>query len=275
MIKSICAPMDYKGGQLSFEKPLLMGILNMTPDSFYDGGKYFDSDVAYRHALQLVADGADIIDIGGASSRPGSTPIAAEEELQRVLSLIRDVTPRLGVPISVDSDKAEVMEAALEAGAVIINDIGGLQRDPAMAGLAASYSAPVVVMHSGIAGTYTDIIDDMLAFFHKSIEIGLSAGMKDNQFIIDPGVGFGKNTKENLEVLRRLSELRVLGRPILLAASNKRFIRETLARWTGKLLVSNAAVTSLGVAAGADIIRVHDVAAMAEASRLTAAILSE
>ena len=275
MTKSICAPMDYKGGQLSFEKPLLMGILNMTPDSFYDGGKYFDSDVAYRHALQLVADGADIIDIGGASSRPGSTPVAAEEELERVLSLIRDVTPRLGVPISVDSDKAEVMEAALEAGAVIINDIGGLQRDPAMAGLAASYSAPVVVMHSGIAGTYKDIIDDMLSFFHKSIEIGLSAGMKDNQFIIDPGVGFGKNTRENLEVLRRLSELRVLGRPILLAASNKRFIRETLARWTGKLLVSNAAVTALGVAAGADIIRVHDVAAMVEAARLTAAILSE
>lgn len=252
-----------------------MGILNVTPDSFSDGGQHFGLERAVAHARQMIADGADIIDIGGESTRPGHTPVPADEERERVIPVIRAI--RQAAPdvwLSVDTQKAAVAEAALEAGADILNDIWGLQRDPGMARVAARCRAPVVVMHNQDGTKYQDLMGDLCAFFERSIAIAEAAGLPRDLLIIDPGIGFGKTPLQNLEVLQRLGELKRLGRPILLATSRK----STIGKVLGGLPPlerdeGTAATVALGIAAGAEIVRVHDVRGMKRVAVMSDAIV--
>jgi len=251
--------------QLSFNKTLIMGILNITPDSFYDGGKYFDLEKAVAQAEKLAANGADIIDVGAVSSRPGHSHITAEEEISRLLPALEQIVQKIDLPISIDTNSAITAKAALSAGAEIINDIGGLQQDIEMAAVVAAYDASVIVMHSGKEGFYGDIIADIGDFFARSKQIAIEHGISEAKLIFDPGLGagpgFGKNTAENIEILRRLSELTASWRPLLIGASNKSFIGNILSADITDREFGNAAVTTAAVAAGAEIIRVHDVAA--------------
>ena len=262
--------------QLLFNKTLIMGILNITPDSFYDGGEYFDVDKAVAQALKLAADGADIIDIGAASSRPGHTPVTAEEEISRLLPALRQIVREIDLPISIDTDSAVTARAALEIGADIINDIGGLQKDIGMAAVAAAFDAPVIVMHSGKEGCYGDIIADISAFFSRSKQIAAEHGIADTNLIYDPGlgggIGFGKNLAENMEILHRLPELTASWQPLLIGASNKGFIGKIINADIDKREFGNAAVTTAAVAAGAAIIRVHNVAAAQDVIAMADAI---
>jgi dihydropteroate synthase len=257
------------------QRTQIMGILNVTPDSFSDGGRYTDLDRAVTHAGQMIADGADIIDVGGESTRPGHTPVAADEEMRRVLPAIRAVrTAFPEVLISIDTYKAAVAEAALREGADILNDIWGLQRDPEMARIAASHKAPVVVMHNQEGTAYGDIMADMLAFFQRSLVIAREAGLNEELVIIDPGIGFGKTPLQNLEVLQRLAELQQLGRPILLATSRKATIGKVLGGLPPEERVEGTGATvALGIAAGADIVRVHDVRPMKRTALMADAIV--
>jgi len=257
-------------------RTLVMGILNVTPDSFSDGGKYNLLDTALKHAEAMANDGADIIDIGAESTRPdGTDKVAAEEELTRLLPVLEKLLAVSPLPISVDTYKAEVAEEALKLGAHIINDVWGLQYEPEMAKVVAKYGAPVVVMHNQESTTYDgDILANISAFLQRSVEIGIQAGIDFNKIIIDPGIGFGKTTEQNLTVMSRLAEIKVIGCPILLGTSCKRFIGETL----GGLAVNErgegtAASVALGIVNGANIVRVHDVRAIARVARMTDAIL--
>jgi dihydropteroate synthase len=252
-----------------------MGILNVTPDSFSDGGRYIDQQQAVAHALAMLADGADIIDIGGESTRPGHVPVDAEEELRRVLPAVRAV--RAAAPqalISVDSSRAAVADAALAAGANMINDQWGLQRDPAMAGVAAKYQAPTIVMHNQQGTLYADLMQDITAFLRESLRIADAAGLPPEFVIVDPGVGFGKTPAQNLDVIRDLGALRVLGRPILLGTSRKGTIGKVLGGLPADDRVEGTAATvSIGIDRGADIVRVHDVKQMKRVALMTDAIV--
>lgn len=253
----------------------IMGILNATPDSFSDGGRYAEVDRAVAHALQMVKDGADIIDIGGESTRPGHAPVDAEEEMARVLPVIRAVRRALpDVLISIDSYKAEVAEAALVAGADLLNDVWGMQRDPGIARVAARHQAPIVVMHNQEGTAYQDLLGDMLAFFRRALALGREAGLPEELVIIDPGIGFGKTPLHNLEVLQRLAEFRALGRPLLLGTSRKSTIGKVLGGLPPEERVEGTAATvALGIAYGADIVRVHDVLQMKRVAVMTDAIV--
>lgn len=256
-------------------RTMIMGILNVTPDSFSDGGRYTDVDRAVTHALRMIEQGAEIIDIGGESTRPGHTPVDAAEEMGRVVPVIRAI--RAAAPdilISVDSYKAAVGEAGLEAGADLLNDVWGLQRDPAMARVAARRQAPIVVMHNQEGTNYQDLIGDMLAFFRRSLQIAREAGLPEEQVIIDPGIGFGKTPLHNLEVLQRLAEFKTLGRPILLGTSRKSTIGKVLGGLPPEERVEGTAATvALGIAYGAEIVRVHDVREMKRVAMMTDAIV--
>lgn len=259
-------------------RSVIMGILNITPDSFSDGGKFNSLDNALRRAEQMVEDGADIIDIGAESTRPyGAEKISAEEEAERLLPVLSRLLSAVSVPISVDSYKASVAEQAIHLGAHIINDIWGFQQDPAMAEIAMKYGVPVVVMHNQNGTVYErDIMSEIAAFLRKSIEIGKAAGVPFNNIIIDPGIGFGKTPANNLTVLSRLDELTALGCPILLGTSRKRFIGEALGGLPPDDRVEGTAATvALGITKGAQILRVHDVKAMARVARMTDAITQE
>ncbi|MCJ2085713.1 dihydropteroate synthase [Methylobacterium sp. E-005] len=257
-------------------RTLVMGILNVTPDSFSDGGLFAGADAAIAQAERLVAEGAAILDIGGESTRPGHVPVPAEEEQARVLPVIRAVAPKLAVPISIDTYKASTARLALEAGARIVNDVWGLQREPDIAAVAAAYGAPVIIMHNrATIEADIDIIADMLAFFERSLEIAHRAGIDDANIVLDPGVGFGKTWSQHLEALRRLPEIRGLGFPVLVGVSRKSLLgrlhdRETRPadRLTGSLAAHAVAATL-----GADIVRVHDVAAHVEAMRVVDAVM--
>jgi dihydropteroate synthase len=253
---------------------LIMGILNLTPDSFSDGGNHNEMDAAVRRVLAMIEDGADIIDIGAESTRPyGAVKISAEEEKQRLLPILEKVLAIAGVPVSVDTYKAAVAESALALGAHILNDIWGLQRDPAMATLAAKHAVPVVVMHNRASNESSrDIIAEMIEFFNRSIEIGLKAGIDFERFIVDPGIGFGKNTAQNLEILARLSELKILGCPILVGASRKRFIGEILDLPVDERAEGTGATVVHSILAGASIVRVHDVKLAKRMATMTDAI---
>ncbi len=209
----------WHSGVLSFERPLIMGILNITPDSFFDGGQYFSPEQALKQAEQLIAAGADILDIGGASSRPGHSKVAADEELRRIMPIIEKLAPQIKVPISVDSDQPAVVAKALQAGAAIINDIGGLQAEMAM--LAAKTKAPLIIMHQGQAD---DIVGAINNFFAERLQFAVQAGIKQNNIILDPGFGFGKDAEHNLQLLNNLGDFNRFGRPLLIGLSNKRFI---------------------------------------------------
>lgn len=266
--------LDCRGRELVLgERTLVMGILNVTPDSFSDGGKFSDPDRAVERAHRMVEEGADIIDLGGESTRPGYTPVPLEEELRRVMPVLERLVQEVSVPISVDTTKAEVARQALECGAHIINDQWALRADPEMAGVVARYGAPVVLMHNQRGTEYRDLMGDMVQFFQESIGLAGAAGIPREKIIIDPGIGFGKTVEQNLEVLARLEELSCLGLPVLLGTSRKSVIGKTLDLPVDQRLEGTAATVALGIAAGADIVRVHDVKEMVRVARMTDAIV--
>ncbi|MBU2702028.1 dihydropteroate synthase [Sporomusaceae bacterium BoRhaA] len=249
----------------------IMGILNITPDSFSDGGKFNHLEAALAHMRQLVGDGADIIDLGAESTRPyGSSLVSAEEETQRLLPVLKEVVKQCPVPISIDTYKASVAEEALQAGAHILNDIWGLQGDPHMAEVAATYHVPIVIMHNSHSHDYkADIMGEIIRFLHNSIEIGLKAGMDFSQFIVDPGIGFAKIPAQNLVIMSRLDELKALGCPILLGTSRKRFIGEVLNVPVEDRVEGTGATVAVGIMKGAQIVRVHDVKPIARIAKMT------
>lgn len=254
------------------ERTHIMGILNLTPDSFSDGGNYSTVDKAVNQALELEKQGADIIDIGGESTRPGYTPISAEEELDRIIPVIRILKDKLSIPISVDTFKAETAEKALEAGADIINDIWGAKKDLEMAKVVAKYNAPIILMHNRNEENYRDFMEDVKSDLLESIQIAKDAGITDDNIILDPGVGFAKSMEQNMEVVRELHELVDLGYPVLLATSRKRFIGHVLDVPADERDVGTAATTVIGVQQGAHIVRVHNVHINAEAAKIADAI---
>lgn len=254
------------------KKSLVMGILNVTPDSFSDGGKYNSLDAALRHVEKMQADGADIIDIGAESTRPyaGGQKIAAAEEMQRLLPLLEKLLPHCSVPVSIDTYKAETAAAALSLGAHMLNDVWGLQRDGgAMAAVAAEYAVPVIVMHNSECGSYPrGVMQDMHDFFCRSITIGAEKGIKRENIIIDPGIGFAKTTEQNLEIMKGLEQLQAFACPILLAISRKRFIGDVLALPTDDRIEGTIAAALLGQTKGAQIHRVHDVKSVKRALKM-------
>jgi len=261
--------------------PLVMGIVNVTVDSFSDGGKCIDPANAVAHALRLEAEGADIIDIGGESTRPGAEPVSAQLEMERILPVIRELAKHARCAISVDASKPEVARAALDAGAEIVNDVGGL-RDPAMADLIATTGAGVVIMHMRgdpltmqNAPQYEDVTAEIREFFRQSFARAITCGMKAEQIAFDPGIGFGKTAAHNLTLIKQTPALRVEDRPLLLGASRKAF----LAKLTGAddipaRLAPTLAVTALARAFGVNIFRVHDVIENVRALKITEAILN-
>jgi dihydropteroate synthase len=263
-------------GLFARKRTLIMGILNVTPDSFSDGGAFFDPEKAVAHAREMIAQGADIIDIGAESTRPygGATPVSAEEEIAR----LKDVLPKvaaLDIPVSIDSMKARVSAWALENGASILNDVWGLQRDPDMAPLAARSRAPVIVMHNREqADPGIDIMADIEAFFHRSIEIADRAGIDRAQIVLDPGIGFGKTPEQSIEALAKFRTLQTFDLPLLIGASRKRFISTIVASEPTQRLGGSIASHLLAVMDGADIVRTHDVAETMQALRVAAAIRS-
>lgn len=260
-------------------RTLIMGILNVTPDSFSDGGRYFDADAAVRQAEAMAAAGADIIDIGAESTRPygGAVRVGAEEEMARLLPVVEKVLAVSPLPVSVDTYKAAVAEAALKLGAHMINDVWGLQHDPDMAAVAARYNVPVIVMHNQEGTAYDgDIMGHICGFLRRSIALGTAAGVDPGSIIVDPGIGFGKTPAHNLTVMNRLAELKSLDCPILLGSSRKRFIGEALGGLPADdRLEGTAATVAFGIMRGANIVRVHDVKEMARVARVTDAMLAE
>lgn len=255
------------------KKTYIMGILNVTPDSFSDGGDFNNIDVAVNHAKQMVKEGADIIDLGGESTRPGHNYVDAKEELRRVTPVIKKLKEQIDVPISVDTYKAEVAKASLELGADMINDVWGLRKDSNMASVIASYDAYVCIMHNQEGTHYEkDIIQSMKDFLLESIEIGLKAGIKKEKIILDPGIGFGKTFEQNLEVLKRLGELKILGYPILLGTSRKSVIGNVLNVEPKERVEGTIATTVLGIRDGVDLVRVHDIKENIRASKMADAI---
>jgi dihydropteroate synthase len=261
---------------LTFKKTIIMGILNVTPDSFSDGGLFIDIDKAVKHAKQMVSDGADIIDIGGESSRPGSNPISEEEELRRVKPIIERLTKDINVPISIDTYKPKVAEECIKSGASIINDISGL-RNQKMVEIAIKYKVPVIVMH--LLGnpktmqeniSYKDVVDDIICFLKKRVEKAKEAGLKD--IIIDPGIGFGKTTEHNLQIINKLREFKSLGCPILIGPSRKSFIGNITGLPVNERLEGTLASISIAIMNGANIIRVHDVKECKRAVQISDAI---
>jgi len=267
--------------ELSLARPLIMGILNVTPDSFSDSTHYLDPHHAVERALEMVEQGADIIDIGGESTRPGGQSVSEEVELQRVVPVIRLLANRVSCPISVDTWKSGVAQEAIDAGAEIINDISGLTFDSKMAQVASRTAAGVVLMHTrGTLGTmhnatsYHDLMGEITQELSAAIEQAIAAGIKRECVAVDPGIGFSKDSQGNLEILRRLRELTTLGSPLLVGTSRKSFIGKTLGRDASKRMPGTAATVALAVANGASILRVHDVAEMRDAADMAHAIVA-
>jgi dihydropteroate synthase len=266
-----------KGGRV-----LVMGVLNVTPDSFSDGGAFLNPDAAADRALAMEREGADIIDIGGESSRPGAEPVPLEEELRRVLPVLERLRGRLRIPISIDTTKAEVAEAALQAGAEIVNDISALRFDPRMGEVVARSGAGLVLMH--MRGTpktmqqdptYADVVAEVRDFLAQRVEHAVSLGIDRELIAIDPGIGFGKTVEHNLELLRRLPELCELGHPVLVGPSRKSFIGAVLDLPVEERLEGTLAACAVAVVRGADIVRVHDVRAVRRAVDLAVRLRRE
>ncbi len=242
------------------KKTIVMGILNVTPDSFSDGGEYNSIELAKEQCQKMMSEGADIIDIGGESTRPGSKAVSESEEINRVIPVLKNLKEKFDVFISIDTSKANVAKVALENGANMINDVWGLQKEPEIAKYIAKYNVPVVIMHNKENTEYDqDIIESMKAFFEKSLEIAYSAGIKKENIILDPGIGFGKDSEQNIEVMARLDELKVLGFPLLLGTSRKSMIGYILDLPSDERVEGTIATNVIGVMNGYDIIRVHDV----------------
>lgn len=269
-----------RGGTLELGKrTLIMGILNITPDSFSDGGLYAGHAEAVSHAFELITQGADILDVGGESTRPGSDPVSLEAELERVVPVIRAIREKSNIPISVDTNKAEVARQAVAAGADIINDISSLQFDPDMPRVAAVTGVPLILMH--MLGTprtmqknpvYSSLFSEIIAFLENRVRFAVSNGVDREQIIIDPGVGFGKTIAHNLIIIRNLEVFSCLDRPILLGVSRKRFIGTILDRKERERELGTAVADVFGIAGGAHILRVHDVGFHREAAVMADAI---
>ena len=262
------------------KKTYIMGILNVTPDSFSESGLYFDKSAAIKRAIQMVEEGADIIDIGGESTRPGSEPVTIEEESRRVIPVIETLSKAINVPLSIDTYKSGVARKALDAGASMVNDISGLRFDPAMPKLVSEYKVPVVIMH--IKGSpknmqqnpvYEALIPEIMDYLRTGIRIATEAGISQEKIIIDPGIGFGKTFRHNLEIIHNLSELTLLEKPIMIGPSRKAFIGKILgnAPVTDRL-EGTAAAVAISIMNGADIIRVHDVKEMVKVAKVAGAI---
>jgi len=257
----------------------LMGIVNVTPDSFSDGGLFLEPEAAIAHGEQLVRDGAEILDVGGESTRPGAEPVDVEVELARTQPVVADLEG-LGYTVSIDTSKAAVAEAALAAGAEIVNDVTALRGDPDMAALCAERGATVVLMHmAGEPRTmqedprYEDVVDEVKAFLAERVETAVAAGMDEEKVWVDPGIGFGKTLEHNLELLRRLGELRELGRPLVVGTSRKSVIGKVDGSEVEQRIGGSVATAVLAAADGADVLRVHDVAETAQALRVAKAVL--
>jgi dihydropteroate synthase len=263
------------------ERTLVMGVLNITPDSFSDGGAYLDSEAAIARALQLEQDGADILDIGGESTRPGATSITTEEELRRILPVIQVLYGKLRIPMSVDTRKADVAEAAVAAGAEILNDVSGLRLDPRLGEVARRGRAPLILMHMrGTPHTMQqgpfarDVIRDVMVGLRDAVARAKRAGLAKTQLLLDPGIGFGKSHEQNFEILARLPEFARLGCPIVIGTSRKAFLGKALAGSGGpsappdERLLGTAATVTASVLGGAHIVRVHDVAEMVRVARV-------
>jgi dihydropteroate synthase len=256
-----------------------MGVVNVTPDSFSDGGLYLESGAAVAHGEKLARDGAEILDVGGESTRPGAEPVSAEEEMRRVLPVVEGLAAA-GHEISVDTSKRVVAEAALDAGAAIVNDVTALRGDPEMAALCADRGPTVVLMHmAGESRTmqdnprYEDVVDEVKAFLAARLRAAVDAGIAEERVWLDPGIGFGKTAAHNHELLRRLPELRELGRPLVVGTSRKRFLSQADASGPGERLGGTIASSVLAAAEGVDVLRVHDIAEVAQALAVAAAVL--
>lgn len=252
-----------------------MGILNVNPDSFSDGGKYNNLDKALKHAVEMVENGADILDIGGESTRPGYIEITAEEEIERVAPIIELLSKEVDVPISIDTYKASVARSAMAAGAHIINDIWGGKREPEIATVAADYDAPIILMHNRNDQDYQSFIDDVLADMEESINISLKAGVTRDKIILDPGIGFAKNLTTNLEMMRNLDKLVALGYPVLLGTSKKSMIGNVLDLPVSERMEGTGATVCFGIQKGCQIIRVHDVKEMTRMARMMDALMGK
>lgn len=256
-----------KSYQLDYEnKTLIMGILNATPDSFSDGGKFNHIEKAIQHAKQMVEDGADIIDVGGESTRPGYATVEVEEEISRVVPVIKEISKIVNVPISIDTYKAETARQAVLAGAHIINDIWGAKKDPEIADVAANYDVPIILMHNRENLDYQDFIRDVLNDLYESISIAKKAGVKDERIILDPGIGFAKDLKQNIEMMKNLDKLVGLGYPVLLGTSRKSMIGQVMNLPVDERMEATGATVCYGLEKGCQMMRVHDVK---EISRMT------
>lgn len=266
-----------KIGSKTFEigkRTYIMGILNVTPDSFSDGGKFNEINVALKQAEKMIEDGVDIIDIGGESTRPNHTPVGEEEELLRVIPIIKAIREKFDVPISIDTYKGKVAEEAIKAGANLINDVWGFKKDPYIAEVAGKYDVPCCLMHNRENSEYKeDIINEMKKDIMESIHIALKAGVKKENIILDPGIGFAKNYEDNLEVLNRLEEFCELEYPVLLGTSRKSVIGNTLNLPTNERVEGTLATTSIGIAKGCEFIRIHDVLENKRVSLMTDAMI--
>jgi dihydropteroate synthase len=261
------------------ERTHVMGVLNVTPDSFSDGGRYFGSDRAVEHGLQMARDGADIVDVGGESTRPYAKRLTCSEEMDRVIPVIEALKRELSIPISIDTYKSEVAQGCLNAGASIINDISALRFDPHMASVAAQGDVPLILMH--MKGTpenmqenplYRDLISEISEFLKDAIDRCVAAGVREDLILVDPGIGFGKTFDHNLAVIKELSRFKSLGRPILLGTSNKAFIGHILGKGVNERETGSMATVAAGVMNGAHIVRVHNVKKTVETVRVIDAI---
>lgn len=257
------------------EKTFIMGILNLTPDSFSDGGKFNQIDTALAHAEEMIANGADIIDVGGESTRPGAEYVDSAEEIKRVVPIIEKLSKEINVPISIDTYKADVAEQAILAGATIINDVWGAKADPNMAAVAAKYNVPIVLMHNRQERKYESLIPDMIADLNESVEIVKQAGLQDDKIILDPGIGFAKTIEDNLVVMRNLETFTQLGYPVLLGTSRKSFIGRILDLPPSNRMEGTGATVCLGIEKGCSIVRVHDVQGIARMAKMMDAMLGK
>ncbi len=271
-----------KCGKYSLEigkRTLMMGVVNITPDSFSDGGQFFHAEKAIEHAKRLAKEGADIIDIGGESTRPGSDFVTLEEEMRRVIPVIEGISKMVEVPISIDTYKSEIAKIALDMGASMINDISALRFDAKIADIAVDYDVPLILMHMKgtpknmqIDPTYDSVVNEIKEFLRERVNFAVTKGVKRNSIIIDPGIGFGKTTEHNYEIIRRLSELKELDLPILIGTSRKSFIGKTLDLDVNERLEGTLATITMSIINGADIVRVHEVKEVRRAARMTDAI---
>lgn len=274
-------PLKVGHGTLDFgHRTCVMGILNVTPDSFSDRGRFFETQDALRQAERMIEEGADIVDVGGESTRPGARPVPEEEEIRRVLPVVKVLAKRKGGIISIDTRKSKVAQAALDAGARMVNDVSGLRYDRKMAGLIARYKVPVCIMH--MRGTpetmqenpvYSDLMGEIIDYLEEGIAIAKNAGILHEKIIVDPGIGFGKTVEHNLEIIKRLRELKVLGCPILVGPSRKSVMGKVLGLPVEERMEGTAAMVSASIANGADIVRVHDIKEMVRVARMTDAIV--